>query len=89
MIHHAASADEIYPNPTTGQVTIELSMLSDAPVVVKVTSVLGQKMIELNQGTLSEGEHFLNLDLSPLPAGLYVVNVKTGQQINSYKIIKN
>ncbi len=89
VIHHPASANEIYPNPTTGQVTLELTMLSEDAVVVTVTNVMGQKMLELNQGTLNEGEHFLNLDLSSLPTGLYVVNVKTGLQISSYKIIKN
>ncbi|HUM47868.1 MAG TPA: T9SS type A sorting domain-containing protein, partial [Chitinophagales bacterium] len=88
VIQHIASADHVYPNPTSGNTTLELSLLADAQVLITVTNVLGERMLELNQGNMSEGDHNVVLDLSALASGIYIINVKTGQQIDAYKVIK-
>ena len=56
----------IHPNPTTGLVTITSENLRQAEVI----NMLGQKVLSV-QG---EGNK-LQIDLAPLPAGIYFVNV--------------
>ncbi|MGB3076174.1 MAG: T9SS type A sorting domain-containing protein [Chitinophagales bacterium] len=89
VIQDRVTTDHIYPNPTTGNTVLELSLLSDADVLVTVSNILGEHVMELNLGRMSEGEHEVTLDLSAMPSGIYIVGVKTGTQINAYKLIKD
>ena len=57
---------DIHPNPTTGLVTITSENLRQAEVI----NMLGQKVLSV-QGEGNE----LQIDLAPLPAGIYFVNV--------------
>lgn len=67
----------LYPNPTTGSITI--SQMGDDAKEVLVFNIQGQVVMRQHIG----GES-LTLDLSPLPAGLYLL--KAGSQ--KAKIIK-
>lgn len=89
LMHHPAASGDIYPNPTIGKTTLELTLLKDADVTITVTGVMGQKMLELNYGRMNEGEHQITIDLSELASGIYMVNAITGSQINTYKVIRN
>ena len=60
----------IYPNPTTGQVTISGQDLKTA----KVINALGQCVAKAK----GEGEQ-LTVDISNLPAGVYFVNITDGE----------
>ena len=69
----------LYPNPTTGNVTIELN--SDASFTL--VNILGQ---EIEKGTFTYGDNAL--DISALLKGLYFLNVKTSNGSATKKIIK-
>ena len=58
----------IYPNPATGMVHISTDM---AIRRVEVRNLLGAKVLET---TNPQGN---NVDVSPLPAGVYIVNIIT------------
>jgi hypothetical protein len=60
----------IYPNPTTGMVTIMGKDLKQA----EVFNALGQQVATAK----SEGER-MTVDISALPAGVYFVNVTDGE----------
>jgi hypothetical protein len=74
---------QVYPNPTTGLLHINLGQESDNIYVV-ITNVLGEQVYAENiSGSTS---HELNLDQ---PAGIYFVNVYTqGNLISTERVIK-
>ena len=61
---------DIYPNPTTGMLTIE----GDGVVRVEVMDMLGRVTIDR---TLSQWEGTLTIDLSNMPQGSYVLRIIT------------
>ena len=67
-----SEADEVllYPNPTTGRVTVTCKDLKQA----EVFNTLGQRVATAT----GEGEQ-LTVDISNLPAGVYFVNVTDGE----------
>ncbi len=76
---------EVYPNPTTGPITIMISGQTATDVVIEVFSSIGER---LQTKRASIGEN--NLDISIYPQGQYVVIVMDGAEIvSSFKIIKN
>lgn len=83
-----AGIDNVYPNPTAGATTIDVSVIHDSKVVITVKNILGEQLMKIDKGMMTEGEQQVPLDLSVLPAGMYVVSVEAGEQVSSYKVIK-
>ena len=75
----------IYPNPTSGRCRLELSPMPVREVAIQVLTMHGTEV----WATVFTGQalHY-NLDLSELPAGLYLVVVTTEQRRHIRKIVK-
>jgi hypothetical protein len=69
---------EVYPNPTSGNITI--AAMSDFNF--EVYSITGQKVA----GGHAYGQHSLNI--SDQPAGIYLLNIDSGGETQSIKLIK-
>jgi hypothetical protein len=76
---------DIYPNPTQGELFVDLELEGKSDVDVEVYSVLGVKVREWHFG--DKLADVLALDLKGLPAGSYLVNVKTQGQKHSQRIV--
>jgi len=74
---------KVYPNPTTGKLTLELSNV-DTQVMVEIFSALGDKIIsqELHRAS------FYEFDISKQPRGIYFIRVVRGQETEVERIIK-
>ncbi len=66
----------IYPNPTTGKFTIDISVFDK----IEILNTLGQVVIETKKQ---------NIDIRNLSDGIYLVKVSLGNETISEKIIKN
>ncbi|GAB1403792.1 hypothetical protein MASR1M74_09700 [Lentimicrobium sp.] len=76
---------KVYPNPSTGQFTVSSSVLS-ADVTVKVVSLLGNTVYTKSFGSGSSSfEEVINL--SHLPAGIYLLSANDGKQQFNERII--
>ncbi|MCX6267404.1 MAG: T9SS type A sorting domain-containing protein [Bacteroidetes bacterium] len=76
---------KVYPNPTAGNLILELGEdVNAAQVKVDIYSIRGEKILsaELN------GERKREFSLSDKPSGLYFIRVITGKQTGTGKIIK-
>jgi Secretion system C-terminal sorting domain len=78
---HSADSIEIYPNPTTGNVTI----LSGGTSIcgVSVLNVLGEDVLDVPNSRESE----VSLDLSKLPAGTYFLRIETMNGSDLRKVV--
>jgi hypothetical protein len=88
IIQTPSAIDNIYPNPTSGYTTIDLSMIKEAQVIITVSNILGEQVMQVNEGIIPEGEQQVGLDLTQLSPGIYIVNINSDNQRSSYKVIK-
>jgi len=72
---------QIFPNPASQQITVELDAAINA---IEVLNLAGQTVISV--GELNTQKYQLNL--SELQSGIYFVNVQSNDQINSSRILK-
>ncbi len=77
---------EIFPNPTDGLVYLNVNTNNSSNILVDVYSVTGVKMFS-NKYNVSKGENIINLDLSNLPLGLYIVKTQQNGNMQSSKLI--
>lgn len=77
---------DIYPNPTTGKVTITASEKSNNKIDrVSVLNINGQKLYNFSNQTNSNFE----VDLTSLPSGIYIIQVISGADMtNTFKVVK-
>ncbi len=77
----------VYPNPTTGQLTIKLNTLNETPLTpstIKITTILGE--VVLSETTSNQ---YLTLNVFNFSTGIYFINVYQNQQlIGTTKLIK-
>jgi len=70
----------VYPNPTSGQITLSFETINaDQPVQFKVYSLIGQEMYSESILPFS-GPQKLEFDLSKYPKGMYVVEISNGKK---------
>lgn len=67
----------IFPNPSQGQVMVELEMGASRPVSVEVVDLRGRVLMRKDAGLMQNGT--ISLDLTDQVAGLYLVNVTVGE----------
>ena len=73
----------LFPNPTTGQVTLKFEQYMMTDYTVRVFNVLGA---EVTPSNLRSGEETCTLNLSALSNGLYLIEVSTAQQSHTEQI---
>ena len=69
----------IYPNPATDKVNIELNIPSSENVTISLINNLGQQIQVSNMGNIS-GAQNISLNTSKLPKGIYFVSVIIGNK---------
>lgn len=82
------STVELYPNPTTGAVTLTLNTTSDEDVAVVVYDLSGKAHMTLQNGHLAKGTHHMQADLSHLAAGTYIVHIASASENKTLRIVK-
>ncbi|SMO53852.1 T9SS type A sorting domain-containing protein [Gracilimonas mengyeensis] len=67
---------ENYPNPFNPATTIKFGLPSQSKVTLSVFNVLGQKVFEFTEGSLSAGTHSVRFDASQLSSGMYIYRIQ-------------
>ena len=78
----------VYPNPTNGLSMINFESAESTKMTLEVRNVLGQLIISQNQA-IQSGANTIELDLTQINAGTYVITMQTASgEITTQKIIK-
>jgi len=64
----------VYPNPTTGLITVEFSEISKNLFTIELYNMTGQKCYETN---ISNNTNKKSIDLSKLPKGIYFFKLQS------------
>lgn len=65
----------VFPNPAAGTITIALESEALRAVEVRIFDMLGRRVASVHEGYLAAGSHALQVDVSALPSGPYLVQV--------------
>lgn len=78
----------IYPNPVTTYATIELEAFSNSDANIFVYDLAGRRALSVTN-SVQKGMNKINLDLSSLNSGTYIIQVVIGSNVYSQKFITN
>lgn len=81
------SVDNAYPNPTSGNSSIEITMKKNDKITVEVSNLLGQVIYAASQ-TLNVGTHTIHFDASKWNSGVYFYTVKSKEFEVSGKLVR-
>jgi len=87
QVNNIATVSQNRPNPFNGYTTIDVNLTESSNVVIEVLNVTGQKVMELNNGTLNAGSHTFRIDGSQLSSGVYFYTVHAGNSSVTKKMI--
>jgi len=77
-----------YPNPFSGITNIEFELKSSDHVNVTVYSITGARVAVIANDQFAAGKHRLTWNASSLPAGYYILNIKTSTGTTVKKMTK-
>ena len=86
MPENTAEQLKIYPIPAVNYLNIDGNNFPDVNLDINIFSTNGEKYLS---GIINTGSHnFFNIDISNLPAGNYIIQIKSGKKIYSAKFVK-
>jgi hypothetical protein len=74
----------VYPNPTSGMISVEMNGNFQSVGSLEIFNVLGEKLIGINDPRLFM--QTMQFDLGGNPPGIYYLNIKTGDNVIIKKI---
>lgn len=75
----------LFPNPSTGQVNVDVNMMQRDNLTINVTNSLGQTVSTVSENNTSGGRYLI--DLSNEPNGVYFIEVQTGTEVVTRRIV--
>lgn len=85
----ADTAITVFPNPVTSFTTIEVNLSETKNISVTIIDVTGREVKNIATKNLSAGNNKIHLDLSELISGVYFLQLKSNQNLQTVKLIKN
>lgn len=80
---------DIYPNPTSGIIILDLFVADRSELSVNIYSVTGELVKSQQTLWLEPGKQLIDSDISKLERGIYFIQVKINNKVESFKVIKN
>ncbi|MCK5766329.1 MAG: T9SS type A sorting domain-containing protein, partial [Bacteroidales bacterium] len=77
----------VNPNPSSGIVIITYKQVERGKVTLNVINHKGELLKTYSLENQNPGKHTMNLDLSHLPNGLYLIRMQSGNSVETAKII--
>ncbi|MCR4659910.1 MAG: T9SS type A sorting domain-containing protein [Bacteroidales bacterium] len=77
----------IFPNPAVDNATVEIDLSAAGTAAIAVYDLAGRRVLADNLGRMGEGLHTYRLDCSKLAPGMYLVNLKVGNNTSAAKMV--
>ena len=79
---------QVSPNPVSGVAHLRITNTEHRITNLEVFTISGMKIKELLNEELPTGVHDINTDMSDLPAGMYYCVLRTGNEMQTIKLVK-
>ncbi len=70
----------VFPNPASDIAHLNISLTKSSEVSYELMNALGQKVLFKSLGYMNEGSHEINLKISSLPSGVYLLKTQVGNK---------
>jgi hypothetical protein len=77
----------VYPNPATDFILLNINLQQEGEVSVRLLDQVGNCIYLQEKGKYDQGRHLIRLDVSVLPAGIYVCAVEVNGHNASGKLV--
>lgn len=81
------SVSQNQPNPFSSETKVKVEIFEAADVILNLTTLTGQKVLELNKGHLQPGVHIITIDAARINPGVYFYTMKAGDNCITKKMI--
>jgi hypothetical protein len=78
---------ELYPNPTSGEITIKTIANNKLSAHIKLINTLGKELLS-NNINISSGAHEQKISLDNVPSGMYLFVINIGGRDYSWKVVR-
>jgi hypothetical protein len=78
-----------WPNPTNGLLSVSFDLANNANTILKITDMLGRNVLDLGSSTRVAGEQRMDLDLSGLANGSYLLQITSGAEQRTLPVMIN
>ena len=78
----------IFPNPTSGDITINYTLLTGENLSISLYSITGQMLRLIENKPVMAGTYQRQIDMKGLPNGYYIIKLQAGNAITTKKIVK-
>jgi hypothetical protein len=80
---------EVFPNPTTDEITVTFEVEETTNANLSIYDVVGRKVITILDGQLPNGKYAYNENLGQLEQGIYMVTLSLENEgIKVSKVVK-
>jgi hypothetical protein len=76
----------IYPNPTNGDVTLNMNLADASSIMVNITDITGNVIYTTSLENLNAGQNQFTIPSSGFPAGMYNVTVRSKSGVANTKL---
>jgi hypothetical protein len=77
-INSLFTISDVYPNPSNGLTSFNITLTKSSEVSVNVMNAVGQNVMDVMNSDLNAGTHSVKIDVSKLSAGVYFYTVNAG-----------
>ncbi len=78
---------EIFPNPSSGGMTLTFNIISQSFTQISIYDLLGKKIKEVLSDYSEEGPQSISLGTETLPSGNYVCRVHVGERVSYINLV--
>jgi hypothetical protein len=79
----------VYPNPANDMAKVKLTTDRSAELSFSIRNMLGQTVSVQNLGQVEAGDQLIDVDFSLLDAGMYLLEIRMGNEVVHHRMVKN
>jgi hypothetical protein len=83
---NSANSSYVFPNPAKNNATLNINLVKNGTVNIEVLNTIGQ-VVKSTRAEGQSGVNSINVDLSGLSSGIYMVNIKVDNASSTKKLV--
>ncbi len=87
IVSVASNSVSVFPNPAGESTNFNIKLTKNAPVQISLFDIQGKLVDVVEYSTLTAGRHSMEYNCSDLKAGVYLVRMKSGSDVQTTKLI--
>lgn len=80
---------KMYPNPFQSSITLEFNLFETKNISMTIVDVVGRAIKNIPTTNLQQGKNKITIDLAELKSGIYFCKIKSSENLQAIKLIRN